>query len=278
MEKVLKNNGEFVKIYQHKIHIYRQGNENGPKIVLMSGSGTVAPVYDFKILYEKLLPDFRIIVIEKFGYGYSDIFEAPCDIDTLVSMQKEALEMIGESGPYILAPHSMSGLEAIRWKQKYPEDVAAIIGLDMATPLTYRSWTEEELEKRIRIMEIAKKFRIHKFLNISSSNKGSLTQDEIHQQKLLRKRNAFNVCYINEANEVLKNADIIDAEKSIECPTLLFSSNGKQTSKNWLENQQRFASAMNAKLICFDCGHYIHYYRSDEMSKEIAAFVKELDG
>ena len=95
MEKVLKNNGEFVKIYQHKIHIYRQGNENGPKIVLMSGSGTVAPVYDFKILYEKLLPDFRIIVIEKFGYGYSDICDFTSDVDTLVYIQKQALEKLG---------------------------------------------------------------------------------------------------------------------------------------------------------------------------------------
>lgn len=277
MENVLKNNGEFVKINQHNIHIYRQGNENGPKIVFMSGSGTVAPVYDFKILYEKLSPDFRIIVIEKFGYGYSDIFEAPCDIDTLVSMQKEALDMSGESGPYILAPHSMSGLEAIRWKQKYPDDVAAIIGLDMATPLVYKSWTTKELAKRIKIMEMAKKIRIHKLLNITPSNNGCLTKDEIHQQKLLRKRNAFNVCYINEANEVLKNADIVDEAEAIECPTLLFSSNGKQTSKNWVENQQKFASTMNAKLICYDCGHYIHYFKSEEMSKEIAMFVKELD-
>lgn len=139
IEKMLKNNGEFVEINQHNIHIYRQGNENSPKIVFMAGSGTVASVYDFKILYEKLVPNFRIIVIEKFGYGYSDIFDTPCDIDTLVSIQKEALNIIGESGPYILAPHSMSGLEAIRWKQKYPNDVCAIIGLDMATPLTYKS-------------------------------------------------------------------------------------------------------------------------------------------
>lgn len=51
--------------------------------------------------------DFRIIVIEKFGYGYSDICETPCDIDTLVSIQKQALDIIGEAGPYILAPHSI---------------------------------------------------------------------------------------------------------------------------------------------------------------------------
>ena len=104
MGKKLVNNGEFVKINQHNIHIYIKGNVDKPKIVFMSGSGTVAPVYDFKILYEKLVDEFRVIVIEKFGYGYSDIFETPCDIDTLVSIQKEALEAIGETGPYILAP------------------------------------------------------------------------------------------------------------------------------------------------------------------------------
>jgi len=96
----------------------------------MSGSGTVSPVYDFKILYEKLVREFRIIVIEKFGYGCSDLYEGPCDIDSVVAYQRRALENAGEKGPYILLPHSMSGLEAIRWKQKYPDEIGAIIGLD----------------------------------------------------------------------------------------------------------------------------------------------------
>lgn len=276
IEKMLKNNGEFVEINQHNIHIYRQGNENSPKIVFMAGSGTVAPVYDFKILYEKLVPNFRIIVIEKFGYGYSDIFDTPCDIDTLVSIQKEALNIIGESGPYILAPHSMSGLEAIRWKQKYPNDVCAIIGLDMATPLTYKSWTDKEVTKRIKIMKMARKLNIHKLLNVCSKNNRCLTHGEMEQQKLLRNRNAFNICYINEANEVLKNSDIVDKAGNIECPALLFTSNGKQTSKNWIDNQQEFAAIMNAKLICFDCGHYIHYFKSNEMCSEITEFINKM--
>lgn len=128
MNDILKHNGELVNINGHNIHIYRQGNLSKPKILLMSGSGTVAPVYDFKVLYEKLSKDFRVIVIEKFGYGYSDICESPCDIDTLVSLQRQALKIVGETGPYILAPHSMSGLEAIRWKQISPSEVSAIIG------------------------------------------------------------------------------------------------------------------------------------------------------
>ena len=112
---------KYVEINGHKIHIFRRGNEKGPKLVLMSGSGTVAPVYDFKILYEKLVNDYRIIVIEKFGYGYSDLYEGPCDIDSLVAFQRQALEKTGEKGPYILLPHSMAGLESIRWKHNYPE-------------------------------------------------------------------------------------------------------------------------------------------------------------
>ena len=277
MENIIKHNGELVTINKHNIHVFRQGDENKPKIVFMSGSGTVAPVYDFKILYEKLLDDFRVIVIEKFGYGYSDIFETPCDIDTLVSTQKAALESIGETGPYILAPHSMAGLEAIRWKQKYPEDVCAIIGLDMATPISYKNWTDKEVAKRIKTMKILRKFMIHKIINIGPVKKDCFTQEEIEQQKHLKNRNAFNICYINEAKEVLKNADIVDMAGNIDCPTLLFASNGKQTTENWIQEQQKFAAIMNAKLIRFDCEHYIHYFKSEDICNAIKEFVNNLN-
>lgn len=48
---------EYVEINGHKIHIFRAGVKDGPRLVFMSGSGTIAPVYDFKILYEKLVSD-----------------------------------------------------------------------------------------------------------------------------------------------------------------------------------------------------------------------------
>ena len=92
----LQHNGEYVIVNNHKIHIYRAGNKNGPTLLFMSGSGTVAPVYDFKILYKKLLSDFAVIVIEKFGYGYSDLYDAPTDVDSLISFHREALTKIGE--------------------------------------------------------------------------------------------------------------------------------------------------------------------------------------
>lgn len=275
MKKALECKGKLINVNGHNIHIYRQGHEDKPKIILMSGSGTVAPVYDFKVLYEKLTKDFRVIVIEKFGYGYSDIYDTPSDIDTLVSIQKQALEIIGEIGPYILIPHSMSGLEALRWKQIYPDDVDAIIGIDMATPLSYSEWTDKKVSKKIRLMEFANRYKLYGLL--CSLNNQSLTKAEIKQQKLLRKRNAFNICYINEAKEVLSNAEVVGKKGYTKCPTLLFSSNGKQLENHWIKYQKEFASMLDAKLVCYDCGHYIHHYESDEMCEEIINFVDSLE-
>ena len=275
MKGILKCKGELVSINGQKIHVYIQGNKQAPAIVFMSGHCTVAPVYDFKVLYEKLLQDFRVIVIEKFGYGYSDICQSPCDIDTLVSIQRQALAMVGEAGPYILAPHSMSGLEAIRWKQSFPDEVAAIIGIDMATPLSFSVWTEEDLSKTIRLMRVVRKLKLAPLLG--SLNHLSLTEDEIRQHKLLKKRNTFNICCIHEAEEVLRNARIVGEAGNIQCPMLLFSSNGEDQEKDWVENQQKFAAIMGARLICYDCGHYIHHFKSDEMCREITAFIHSLE-
>ena len=275
MNKKIKHNGELVMINNHKIHIYREGNKNNPIIVFMSGHCTVAPVYDFKVLYGKLLNNFRIIVIEKFGYGYSDICDSPCDIDTLVSIQRQALITLGETGPYILTTHSMSGLEAIRWKQKYPDEVSAIIGIDMATPLSFSVWKEENIKKIVRLMKVLRGMRLASVLSTVSNL--SLNEDEFKQHKLLKKRNAFNKCCINEAKEVLNNVRLVTESGDIKCPTLLFSSNGQDQEQDWVLNQQKFATMMDAKLIQYDCGHYIHHFKSDEMCEEIIKFINSLE-
>lgn len=274
MNDLNQKNLEFFSIEGHKLHLFRTGDVNKPKLVFMSGSGTPAPMYDFKILYQKLLEDFRIIVIEKFGYGYSDLFEASCEIDCVIDRQRKVLQEAGEKGPYILLPHSLSGLEAIRWKQKYPDEVETIIGLDMATPKTYLAWNSDEIDRRIAIIKKMKSAKDKGLLFWFPLNKRGLSKEDIKEQKILWKRNAFNKCYIKEAESVLKNAEKVSAAGKIECSLLMFVSNGKQVSSNWLEHEREFAEQCNAKIITLNCGHYVHYYESDLISNEIRNFVK----
>ncbi|MBO7676390.1 MAG: alpha/beta hydrolase [Erysipelotrichaceae bacterium] len=274
MENRLQHNGEFVTVDDHKMHVYRAGNENGPKLLFMSGSATVAPVYDFKILYQKLINDFRVIVIEKFGYGYSDLYDTDGDIDSLISKQRQALEKLGEEGPFILLPHSLSGLEAIRWIQKYPEEIQAIIGLDMAVPAQYLSWGQEGLDKRVAQMKSLQKLHKKGLLFWYPLNKKGLSKEDIIQQRLLWKRNMMNDCYINGAKMVLENAKLVEIGEKIDCPILMFVSDGKQVSDNWIQYQNEFAKQNNARIIQLNCGHYIHYYESDRICKEIKDFIE----
>lgn len=270
----LHNNGDYVDINGHRMHVFRTGNENGPKLVFMAGSSTFAPAYDFRNLYEKLQEDFRIIIIEKFGYGYSDLYVGPADIDTLVGCQRKALEQLGEKGPFILLPHSMGGIEAIRWIQMYPEEISALIGIDMTSPVSYAEWTDADVESRVRTMRSLKRLNLYWLTPIPHC--ASFTKDDKRQLKLLRKRNAFNDCYFKEAEAVKQNASYVGEHGTINCPALLFCSNGKQTFRNWIQNQKTFAQQINAELICYDCGHYLHYYKSEEMSSAIMSFMKSI--
>lgn len=77
--------------------------------------------------------------MEKAGYGFSDDSDISRDIDTVLSETRPALSLSGFSGPYILCAHAMSGIEALYWFQQYPDEVSAIIGLDMAVPAAYEA-------------------------------------------------------------------------------------------------------------------------------------------
>jgi len=77
---------------------------------------------------------YRIAVVEKSGYGWSERCNSSRDIGTMLEETRKALDLSGENGPYVLFPHSMSGLEAIYWAQKYPDEVIAIIEMDPTTP------------------------------------------------------------------------------------------------------------------------------------------------
>ena len=131
--------GQFVEVDGHNMNIYTEGSGN-KTLVFLSGFGTPSPVLDFKPLYTRLSDKYRIVVIEKFGYGYSDEYEGDRSVDTTVDQNRLALEILGIEGPYILVPHSAGGIEAIWWAEHYPDEVEAIIGLDSNVPSQYANY------------------------------------------------------------------------------------------------------------------------------------------
>jgi len=271
--KKLQPNGTIVEIDSRKIHVYVEGERNNkPVLVFMSGSATVAPIYDFKPLYSLLSNKYRIIVVEKTGYGYSDIVKVPRDLPALSDEVRTALALAGEKPPYVLVPHSMSGLEAIYWAEKYPEEVAAIIGLDMSPPESYNFVNFSKVNFFATLGRFAVWNGFQRIPHLYPLNTQTLTEQEIKQQKLLMYRNAGDIDFILESKSIPDNAKILEDVK-INVPMLLFTSNGKEIGKYWLPCQEKFAAENHTQLIKLNCGHYIHWYEPEFIAQKMIEFL-----
>lgn len=71
--------GTPVTVDGHTMNVYTEGDGN-VTLVFMSGGGTCSPLLDFKSLYSLLSDKYRIAVVEKFGYGFSDVVNTDREI------------------------------------------------------------------------------------------------------------------------------------------------------------------------------------------------------
>ena len=126
--------GQKVTIAAGDVNVYRNGG-TGPTIVLLSGWGTATPAIDFAPLIREL-DAFDVIVVEGFGYGYSDLNVTNRTVENITSELHEVLGKLGVHSPVILAGHSIGGLYTHYYANAYPGEVSAIIGID---PMTAKS-------------------------------------------------------------------------------------------------------------------------------------------
>lgn len=271
--------GDLVEVNGHNMSIYAEG-DGDTTLVFMSGSGTCSPILDFKSLYSLLSKDYKIVVIERFGYGFSDVVDENRDIDTILSETRMALDKAGIKGPYVLCPHSMSGLEALYWAQNYPEEVEAIVGLDMAVPGYY-----DEMNISIPIMKLGQygaTLGITRWIpSLAESDAikfGLLSDKEKEIYRAVFYQRTATVTMINEAKIVKENANTVKENGIPQVPMLLFISNGSGgtgfTKEMWRTIPKEYISGYdNASYIELDCPHYVHDYEYEEISEEIRRFI-----
>jgi len=275
--------GEMVEVNGRLMHVYIEGeNEDAPLLVFLSAFGTTAPVYDFKPLYSLLSGEYRIAVVERPGYGYSEMTDAPRDIDTVLSETREALSLVGETGPYVLLPHSISGPEAIRWAQKYPEEVLGIIGLDMGITTVYIDYADMILEFHgMSLIRALISMGVHRVPGFMYVNDLSLTEEEYEQTRLLTYRNMLNSTMMRELESIYDNARTIEQDDIPNVPILLLISEWQdELIEEQLDDpvpmiwyQTEYARRLGGSYELLDAGHYLHHYISPELAVIIKEFV-----
>lgn len=273
--------GQTVNVNGHSMHIYSEGEGDIP-LVFMSGGGTSSPTLDFKSLYSLLSDNYKIVVVEKFGYGFSDIVDTSRDIDSILNDTRQALSLANIEGPYVLFPHSMSGIEALYWAQLYPEEVNGIVGLDMAVPKAYENYKINI--PMIKIGSIASNFGITRLIpSLSESDSikyGTLTDDEKKLYKTIFYRRTATSTMINEALEVKNNAKKVSKNSMPNIPILMFASNGVGTGwskKDWRNIQETAIKEFeNGEMVYLDCSHYVHNIEYKKIAEASISFIEQI--
>ena len=117
--------------------------DSGDTIVIMRGMYDPCPTLTMRGLADYLSDEFRVIVLDPFGSGFSDDAGSERSAQNITAELHEAVHAIGVDGKYILMPEYLSGLYALYYANQYPDEVKAVIGLD--TEVT--SMWEDELQK-----------------------------------------------------------------------------------------------------------------------------------
>ena len=273
--------GQLVEVDGHKMNIYIEG-EGEQTIVFLSGGGTCSPVLDFKSLYSLLSDDYKVVVVEKFGYGFSDVVDKDRDVASVLADTRAALAAAGVEGPYILCPHSMSGIEALYWAQQYPEEVSAIVGLDMAVPGAYEDYKMNM--PMLKLSQLAARMGIIRLLpGVAESEAmkyGTLTEEEKEIYKAVFFNRTATTTMMNEVGSIKESAKVVDDAGVPQVPMLLFVSNGSGTGweeEAWRNYQKEYVREVtNGRLVELNCSHYVHDHEYELIAEEMKDFISSL--
>ena len=275
--------GKMVTVNKHSMHVYTQG-KGKITLVFMAGGGTCSPTLDFRSLYSRFSDNYRIAVVEKAGYGFSEDANVPRDVDTELEETRKALILAGEKAPYVLFPHSMSGIEALYWAKKYPGEIKAIVGLDPAVPAAYENF---KMPSKIvlNLSAFAARIGLTRFIpsicNSSAAIKyGSLTDNEKQIYRTIFYRKTATKPMLNELECIKESARKVSKLGPPQVPMLFFISNGEGTGwekKEWQRYLIQYVSKVpGGQKVLLNAGHYIHDYEYETIALKSNKFIKSI--
>ncbi|MDQ8736229.1 alpha/beta hydrolase [Paenibacillus sp. LHD-38] len=280
--------GRQYEVAGSKMHLYTEGKGN-TTVVFASGWGTVNPYADFSPLYEGLKQHVKIAVYDRFGYGYSDMTDRKRDIDTITDEIHELLLVSGQKPPYVFAAHSLGSLEAIRYAQRFPEEVKGILLIEGGSPEYYSTSPELTLipwiHSGLRTTGILRTlYHINGFAEwaANQSNGDKLLTEE--QKELNRKATLLKVGNRNMRDEIRQSREnaetVLAGGKPLNIPlTVLTADDFGKLSKDqaWMDSEAALPSwsISGKQIIVQGSSHYLHNYQPDIVVDELLQLAEQ---
>jgi len=271
--------GQRVSVDGGALNVWRNGHA-GPTMVLLSGLGTAAPALDFAPLIRQL-GAYNVIVVEGFGYGYSDMSARPRTLQNITAELHDVLAKLGAPKPYILVGHSIAGFYTLSYAHRYPDEVSAVVGIDPTVPAAKAgSGGTSGLPIHGVGAALAASGLVRAAFTLSpglAEPKGSAyTADERAQIRAMSIWNFGNAAVSDETNRTGSNATAL---RGVTYPDRLpvldiLSTDSVATLQHWVESHEdQLRNVQHHQVVVLDGEHYLHWTQSKAMAEKITAFL-----
>jgi pimeloyl-ACP methyl ester carboxylesterase len=143
--------GKLVDVNGHLMHIYCVGS-GSPTVVIDAGNGSFS--VEWMPIQQELSQTTRVCVYDRSGYGWSEASPSPRDGAQVVAELHTLLQAAGELSPYLLVGHSLGGVHVRMFAAQYPDEVAGLILIDTAYPLTITPEFEIQMQSSIGFYQV----------------------------------------------------------------------------------------------------------------------------
>jgi pimeloyl-ACP methyl ester carboxylesterase len=251
-------------------------------MVLLSGLGTAAPALDFAPLI-RLLGAYNVIVVEGFGYGYSDLSARPRTVQNITGELHDVLAKLGAPKPYILVGHSIAGFYTLSYAHRYPQEVSAVVGIDPTVPAAKAgSGGTSGLPFHAvgTVLRTTGLVRAAFTLSpaLAEPTGSAYTADERAQIRAMAIWNFGNAAVADETNRTGSNAKALQGVTYPDgLPVLEFlSTDSVATLPHWVESHEnQLRNVQHHEVVVLDGGHYLHWTQSKAMAERITTFLGE---
>lgn len=246
-------------------------------LVLLGGHGTAAPVLDFAPLTGELDDTYTVVVVERFGSGYSALDADPRTVENVSTELHDTLTEL-EVHDYVLVAHSVAALYSLDYVHRFPGEVSALVTIDGTVPEDFVVAPPSGGGQRLLSVTgwVRWMTMLDPSLTAPSAPAGTYSERDLEQMRRMTIWNYANPAMTDENNRSAQNVEAVAGlDYPAELPVLAFVSQQLiDADSRWLPaHEQQLGSAGCSELVVLDGGHYLHWSHSREMAAALDRFL-----
>ena len=171
--------GRLLDVGGYRLHLNCTG-AGGPAVVLIAGAGDFS--FDWSLVQPRAARFARVCSYDRAGLAWSDLGPTPRTMRQDAHELHTLLAKAGVRPPYVLVGHSVGGLIARVYAERYPREVAGVVLVDSTTEDTTLNYQG----RLVRVRDSAKGTPVPDVQTLAGSPPKPPTEEDLKQAELNR--------------------------------------------------------------------------------------------